>query len=420
MIISPYMPAPVRRLMGLHDTLDSAQLRFEEMAAMHYSFATDVASAFSSQYIPLSDPQAAAWLGQWPPKATTADTSQCSIIPKILQRFGWALNNATTYYDMLGKGQLRTQPQITSLRKSWPPLRDSSSVPAFQRQPEREEKDITSTAAVGALDFILDIFGASTDDIYDLIYTVIREAQDAFTCDLETVQLCSKWNVSFFNSFIIVSFFTSIWFLVCQSLGLSFLAYIITPFFFLFQLGLSYGYRWACLPLVPTCLLSDLHSSLNNTFPAQILPIPTSLLKANTLGCDTEAISIGTAPLTANCVHDCSDKPWRYEGWEGPLAWTLAEIGAGPAFIDNIVPWIPISTTNLIYHINSKDKALRDGTALFINRACAVLTSYRLLPYLLLAAIAATAIAVVARFAITLAYALAVLVSAVAVNVFSE
>jgi hypothetical protein len=419
-LVSPYMPAPVRRLLGLHDALASAQLRFEEMAATHYSFAADVASAFSSAYTPLTDRQASAWLGAWPPETVSADSSQCSVLPKIVQRFGWALHNATTYYDMLGKGQLRTQPAATSLRHSWPVLRDSSAVPAFARQPEPDEQDPAVTAAVAALDFLLGLVGATPDSVYDLIYTVVTEARDAFTCDLEAVQLCSQWRVSFVNGFIVVSVLTSAWFLVAQALGLSFLAYIVTPFFALFQLGLCYGYDWACLPLVPTCLLTDVHASLNNTFPAQILPLPASLLRAGTPGCDAAAIAVGGAPLTAACVHDCRDAPWRYTSWEAPLAWALAELGAGPAFVEHVLPWLPVAQTSIVYHVNQKDKALRDGTALFLNRACAVITSYRLLPYLLLAAVALTAAVVAARFVVTLAYALAVLVGAVAVNVFSE
>ena len=95
-----------------------------------------------------------------------------------------------------------------------------------------------------------------------------------------------------------------------------------------------------------------------------------------------------TSTVDPNCLHQCSDSPWEYQGWEDPFAWAIAEMGQ--SFTDttlDALEYIPfIQSDKLRENANIKLAILRinDADTLTVHRICAITSAYLLVPYLML------------------------------------
>ena len=416
-VLSPWLPPQARRLHSMSDVLDSAQLRFEEMAQIHNSFADTILTAFRTDYVPLSDAQASAWVGQWPPRLVSDADGSCSVVPQIIQSFAYATNNLTLFYTALGRGTLPARP-TTTLRDSWPLLKSSGGIAEFVPR-RRPPEDIVVDLSLDAAQFVLDTFDVKDTFVFDFTHSATTTVVDSFRCNLENVQMCYEWRVTIGNGLIVVFLLYSLAFLVCQAFGLTSIVVFLVPLFVFFTLNLCYGYEWACFPLIPTCLLNDIVSTLNATIPPKIEPLPRALLRTGgsfTRTCSPEAIAATNIVPTA-CIVQCSDAPQKFTSYEAPLAWWLEELGLSLFVEDTVLPLLNFfDTSSMKYHLHQKRYAMSSDDNLILYRSCAVVTSYRLLPYLLIAGVAVAAVLSVTRFLLTFVYAFSTLVGAIFVE----
>lgn len=416
-VLSPWLPPQARRLHSVSDVLDSAQIRFEEMAQIHNSFADTILTAFRTDYVPLSDAQASAWVGEWPPRIVSEADGSCSVVPQIIQSFAYATNNLTLFYTSLGRGTLPARP-TTTLRDSWPLLKSSSGMSDFAPA-RRPPEDIVVDLSLDAAQFVLDTFDIKDTLVFDFTHSATTTVVDSFRCDLENVQMCYQWRVTIGNGLVVVFLLYSLAFFVCQAFGLTSIVVFLVPLFVFFVLNLCYGYEWACFPLIPTCLLNDIVSTLNASLPAKIEPLPRALLRtggAFTRTCSPEAIA-ATNIVPVACIVQCSDAPQKFTSFEAPLAWWLEELGLSHFVEDTVLPWLAFTdTSNMKYHLHQKRYAMSSDDNLVLYRACAVVTSYRLLPYLLIAGVAVAAVLSISRFLLTFVYGFSTLVGAIFVE----
>jgi len=411
-----YKNHKTRELLGFVDIIDSAAQNFEEMNQLHFSFADQIITMFRTDYTPLSNEQAEEWMKSWPPRVITEADPSCSILPKIIQRFAYAMNNMSLYYSALGTSTLPVRPS-TPLSQSWPSLLDSSGVQELKNTGNVDEDVIVSSVIV-ARDIIMDFVGLKKTFVHDFVFSLGETVQNAFRCDLENVQMCYQWRVTLGNGIFIVLVMYSVAFIVAQSLGLTYVVILLLPLSFFFTLYLCYGYQWTCFPLIPTCLLGDIVNTLNSTLPAKIEPIPRVLLRPGTACSHANIKQLQRAP--ASCFVQCQDNPYRFDSYEAPLAWIVAELQMVVFFRDTILPILTfVDTATLEYHLKEKELAIKVEDNLVLYRACTVLTSYRLLPYLVIFGVIITAILTISRFFITYVYAATTLVGAIFVEAFT-
>ena len=142
-----------------------------------------------------------------------------------------------------------------------------------------------------------------------------------------------------------------------------------------------YGTAFTCAPMIPTCLMDDVVSILNSTFPEK-LDVPHYLKVSD--GC-LESDS-------AACFKSCSDAPMRYSGWRDTLAYGLC--GAS-------VPWCR-SLAGAIGQRDSLSSSLlakadivmaNDPTLLSSMDFCFAVSLGNLIPVFLLAVLGLTALA---------------------------
>lgn len=404
---------PRRTLLNINDWLAAIDSRVRETVKLHQSFATQVGSAFRLDYVPISDKQAAVWLENWPPRATSADQLQCTLLFKIVQEVDWSVQNATQYYAALDAGTL-PGPDTRALRNSWPKLRDSSHVTEFASQPI-PNSNFLSNAILWLFRAVIGWFGRDERVLYDAVYTMIAELKDSFKCDIESVQMCSKWRVTFVNGVIVILLLAALAWLVLSVFGLGPLMVAALPLIPLAHLALCYDYKWTCLPLIPTCIVRDYIDTVSVLLPAQISPIPEALLKPSCTRLFRRSLFI-----SPSCLQSCADPPHAFTTWMAPLAWVVAEFGMSDFLRAEILPAVPIlDTAPFALEMEKMAVALRDDNNVVLHRVCAVLTAYRLVPIAILALLLVLAVAAVSRGVLTFVHTLAALLGALCVNAFT-
>ena len=406
-----------RQLKSVDVVLNAAQRKFEEVANLQSSFADQITTIFGTEYSPISDGQAQSWLEVWPPRFAVDFDQKCPIVPKIILHFSYATNNASMFYTKFNDNSLTKRPQKT-IWQSWPVIMTFQEEQSDTFEADKENNDFLGKLGLDATQNIFSLFDVKITIVRDVIYSVIASSKNAMICDLENVQLCHKWNTSFFNGLIVVILMYAVAFLFTQSFGLSSIVILFFPLFVFFHLHLTYGYQWTCFPLIPTCLLGDIVSSLNETLPAKFEPIPRALLKPLDT-CSQQSIkNFGTLP--SQCVVKCSDFPYNYNSPYAPLAWILSEFQIVRFVEKNIMPLLPSSEQNvLLYHLRQKELSHHSDQNHLFHRICSTLHSYRLLPYAFVALLLLAMILSVARLVIPLMYAFIRLIASVFVDAFS-
>ena len=403
----------------LHDyssMLQSAQNEFEKLADLQSSFSNDVLTIFNTNYLPLSDAQAGAWLLQWPPALVTDVGYECSIIGNAFFLFKHIFNNVSVYYQARFQKTFPLRP-TRSLSQSWPKFKKSSTIFTQAKLPKQD--DFVTQTAVNGIETLFDFFNVPLTIFFDVLYSVVYQTADSLQCDYENVQMCHNWRVSWFNGIVIVTVYFVLAFLIAQAFGVSSLVIFFVPFFGFFHMQLCYGYQWTCFPLIPNCLIEDIVASINATLPAKIDPIPRALLRSELSACSASALKLQPT-LPIECLMSCTDKPYSYTTAAAPFAWWLSEVGANTFVRNHILPHIPwFSTTNLEYHLFQKQFDYDSEQNHLLHRLCASLTFYRLIPYMLLSIVLVSLFLNLGTFIIQIVYTLVRLFVAVFVDAFS-
>ena len=395
-----------RQLLSISSLVTSLQVDFERVVVTHQSYAQQMSDAYNYNYAHLATAQTSAWLEGWPPLSTAVPGTQCAPAREIGEIMVHALGNATLYY------LTERLPSTRTLRQSWPVLLDSKHVSAPRGD---SPDDVLLRTVLWLVQRAEDLVGFAPRHLYDLAHSLSVVFMDCIVCDLEAVQTCSRWSVTHGNCMIIIGTYFCVWFAVCSAFQLSFVSALTTPVFGAALLHLCYGYSPTCAPMVPTCLLLDVYTTVAYLFPKQIqLPHP---LYRNA--------SCARAPVVdPACIRNCADAPLQYDAWETVLAWVCAETGGGLTdFVLRHISTAPfVDSHRLRGQIALKTKTMLDADPGMVdsNRLCAVLTSYRIAPYLVLLVVALASLAAVVRTALSLLSVTFTLVASVFVALFVD
>jgi hypothetical protein len=183
---------------------------------------------------------------------------------------------------------------------------------------------------IGVTSDTVKIFFTDAPGIPRDILTARNLAKDMLMCDFESVMLCSRHNRRIFVSLVI----SYIFYLVISTLmgfvglkGVANITFYLIPFI---TLWLAYGLSPMCLPMIPTCILSDIIESVQIIMPAKITWPDTLQIYPGCLGpkwYDPNATVI-PPPQFANitrgssaCMLSCRGPPFYFLSWESSLAW---------------------------------------------------------------------------------------------------
>jgi hypothetical protein len=229
------------------------------------------------------------------------------------------------------------------------------------------------------------------------ILTVRNIAKDMFMCDFESVMLCSRHNRRIFLS-LIVSYL--LYLIIATMLGFVGLRGVAGVLFYLIpfvSLWLAYGLSPTCIPMIPTCMLSDIIESLQVVVPAKITWPDSLQVYPGCIGPPwydpnaTVVIPPQFSNITAGssaCLLSCRGAPFYFETWESSLAWVTCTLDARTC-VTLEIPYFPNFTTHtqqyspiLLAGTNNTDvKAVDTGAAYSF---CFWVTFARVVPYILL------------------------------------
>jgi hypothetical protein len=181
------------------------------------------------------------------------------------------------------------------------------------------------------------LFFTSAPGIPRDILTARNLAKDMLMCDFESVMQCTRHNRRIFVSLVIsylIYLIVSVFMTFVGIPGVSRMFFYAIP---LVALWLSYGLSPMCLPMIPTCMLSDVIESIQVVLPAKITWPDALQVYPGCIGpkwYDLNA-TVQIPPQFANisrftsaCMLPCRDTPFYFDGWESSLAWVVCTLNA--------------------------------------------------------------------------------------------
>ena len=378
-------------------------------AELRRAFEAQLTSAFDFSFE--TETQKIAWPNSWPPKVglETLQGNSCPPLTNMLRNTDVAFKHIGSAYSK--KTQMTP---VSSIQESWIKVDRHSDVNISWADYDAllvSEGVITGTV-LWFVDYVMSLLQASPNFVFDVSASAIQELLMAVQCDFESVQTCSKWRVHFSSALIIVCIYYFILYLLFGAVGLSLpvvaASFLIIPFVFY----VSYGYAPLCFPTIPVCLYDDILSSLQLFTPKNI-KLPDVWYKSATCA------SYTTLDKITPCLRKCSDAPFSYLEWYDPLSWWAIEFNFQSGFLQ-VVKESFVSAilseeskydiqTALNFRLQVVDT--QNSDLIYTNRICAVLTTYKLLPYLML-------VGVLALIVLGTVQALFVVINAIVNSVF--
>ena len=265
---------------------------------------------------------------------------------------------------------------------------------------------------------LLSAVGIESKWLRDVVFSLFETLKGQFRCEIEVVQTCSRWRANLVTGTLVVTFFYTIFFALCNFFGVTLFGVLSVPLYPFFIWHVCYDYQFFCLPTVPGCFVQDLRATMQTLIPTQML-FPLVLMR------DSESCT-GTAArvtLSEACILPCTESPLSYTSWHSVAAWLAVEFGAGSP-LSNAVEALPdglIDTDFLSLIIADKNAALLTGGDLvFGNRVCALLNLYRVLPYLFMLVVGSVLVLLVGRFLVTIALSLCMVATRIGVYALTD
>jgi len=285
--------------------------------------------------------------------------------------------------------------------------------------------DPVSGAAIRVVRQLMVTLGFTTHYVYDVVVALVGE-QRVFFCDLRAVQTCERWNMRLQDGVLLaLGYVTGTMFLL-SAVRLSMLSNLLVGvgLWSVSSAGVMYvcyGYSPACAPLVPTCFVRDVYTTVESIFPRS-LKVPYALFRPTATNPDM--LKVCETWLTTDCLTKCVDAPFLYRDWSDILAWAAAELDSDAlsAQLSSLSASLPFGLADgVLAALEAKRNVYRLGDAPTIaaNRLCAVLRSYTAMPAMVLAVTALLLALQVSNFAFTLAYSALAVLASVAVSIFT-
>lgn len=288
------------------------------------------------------------------------------------------------------RDNLQGKPAET-LRDAWPQLQEPDAENALPEFTTETTDDKLLQLAADAMNATLDALDLRPTVFYNFLFSMASAVNTSFTCPYEAVQTCSRWRVRLWQGLIIVTVYFCVAALLMSAVGLSFISALLVPLFSLVLWQLCYGYTFTCLPMVPVCAWQDLTESINTLLPLT-LELPDDLKKTDVSCLERCPNSVSKLCLprypSAKCTKSCKQPPFAYTSAISVATWIIAEIG--PAATDyalNNSQHVPLLQHERFNRdLLSHRMTLHRGSTDFVraHRLCAGLSSYMVLPYILL------------------------------------
>ncbi len=374
--------AGARRLLSMDDAAEAIQQTFRVSASLRAAFAAQLASTLDFTF---ESPAAQReWLGSWPPKLGAAALAGdvCPPLANMMRTTRRALETVDAAYSM----QQQAVP-AADVSGAWVNIsrRDGVSVSWADYSATRASHDPITAAALVAADRALAVAGLSPSAIFDVLAAGADELWHFVRCDYEAVQTCSKWRAHVLVAGVVVGVYYVGVYAVCAAVGLGMPALLAAAALPSIVLYVAYGYAPLCFPAVPVCLYDDLVYSLQQLAPASIR-LPSVLYRSE------RCLAAAGPRVDAACLRTCTDEPFSFLEWYDVLAWWALELGLearladlargalaasvlGPQAQDDVLAAVAFHTRVF---------ETPDGPLLAANRACAVLSLYKILPHLAL------------------------------------
>jgi hypothetical protein len=388
-----------RRLLSFQELAIAIESRvrdgWDSVDRLHEAFAQSITQILTYKTVNIKESLAEQ---QWG-KASTSTEQNCEELMDLLKisirvvrgiRSGWL----TLTHE---RNNLQGKPH-SSLSHAWPKLSEPDADNALFLKSENSSSQSQYQTDDKLVIFAVDIVNATMIALeiqptffYNVFYSLISSVNQSFTCPYESVQTCSQWKVRLWHGFLVVTFYFCVVAMIVNAVGLSFASAFLIPLFSLVLLQICYGYTWTCLPMVPVCAWQDFTESINAFLPLT-LEIPDDLKKTDVQCLEPCADNMFQSCLprypSVNCIKSCKQSPFSYTSASSVAAFVIADLGSSASnFALNNSRYIPfIQHKNfdqeLRSHLVTVERASDD--LIRAHRLCAGLSSYMLLPYLLL------------------------------------
>ena len=417
---------PARSLLGLPDAFaaagDKFMADFGDMLALHTAYSDSLSSL--DKYEVGSYFATEMWDRDVFRPTQYATTGACPPLMDLVLFLRNATLDTQAYYV-----NALAPPPPTGFR--WPevprsPAPNISAAEAAATARMDAALDPVAGAAVAAVRRLMTVLGLTVHYVHDVVMALVREQQLFQKCDLRSVQTCERWNMRLHDGVMLAIGYVSSTLFLLSAVRLSLLSNL------LIGLGLwtasttgvmyiCYGYSPRCAPLVPTCFVRDVYTTIESIFPRR-LTVPYALFKSTAT--TPKMLEVCQTWLTTDCLTQCVDAPFLYRDWRDVLAWTAAEIDSDALSeqLRSLSASVPFGLADGVpasLEMKRNVYRLGDAPTVSANRICAMLRSYTALPAMVLTATALLLALQASNFAFTLAYSALAVVASVAVSVFT-
>jgi len=311
------------------------------------------------------------------------------------------------------------------LRVPRSPAPNVSAADAAAAAREDSALDPVSGAAVAAVRQLMAALGLTMHYVHDVVVALMGQEKVLY-CNLRAVQTCELWNMRLQDGVLLaLACVTGMMFLL-SAVQLSILSNMLVAagLWSVSSAGVMYvcyGYSPFCAPLVPTCFVRDVYSTVESIFPRS-LKVPYALFSPKAT--NPNMLKVCETWLSTDCLTKCVDSPFLYRDWSDILAWAAAELDSDAlsAHLRSLSASLPFGLADGVpVALEAKRNVYRLGDAPTIaaNRLCAVLRSYTAMPAMVLAATAILLALQVSNFAFTLAYSALAVLASVAISIFT-
>eukprot|EP00960_Hanusia_phi_P022541 666943-Hanusia_phi.AAC.10 len=336
-----------------------------------------------------------AWVNSpfaWPLRFDFGGTAfQCPLLSRSLQLAVDAFTNTSLYYTQ--GPALAAKPRAV-VSGSWPlsnlPYR--GPVPPLQPPADSSLPNLLVHQVVSWLDRT----PFSRQFFYDLFGAMPVELRSLFQCDRQAVMLCTRHRYTLLVSGFVIGVIWAGLATAASAFGIPYAQAALWVLYPPVVVYYAFGVSPLCLPMIPTCLFSDLVDALNFLFPAK-LAFPDSLQAYP--GC----LDFANATNRSACIVPCSRYPFEYTSWEPELAWWSCMVSTGACKqAMGYLPSLPLlnKMTSLHRHLAVKAALLDGGNSdmIIAQSVCATFNLWRLIPVALIVSVTLYFISVIASF----------------------
>jgi hypothetical protein len=362
-----------RKLLTTQDGVADAIARAN---VLHKSFIQQ-ASVYLSFTFETSGQQSE-WMSTWPPRVSTQELSDntCTPAVNVIKALGWSFGNLTASYA----ADVR-QEVFSSINAAWLVVAANIDT-GIPWDAVADKYDVVTRTALWLFDYLLSLVGWHRRDIYNVIAAAIAEIPHVVKCDIKAVQTCYKWKKHALHVTVILFVYFVAVYVVSLALGLGAPAILLLTLFPYTVMYVTYGYSPFCSPMVPVCIYDDFLWTARLLLPVHA-ELPLVMYK------NISCAPVRSAQINPDCVRTCEDEIFGYDTWYTVLAWWSVEFNIQDFLLRfvNGIPRVIVSEDDydaLTAQVALKARALLDADEglVLVNRVCASLGLYMILPYL--------------------------------------